>query len=157
MKSDIKSDTYDDADDVVGVVGGGDGVHPLGNGPRKSQKKFQHSKLRIVDRRSRLVEGPEILGGGGGGGGGGGLQVNIVSDASLQTRHVVDKTEHVRIVSHSLASGQYQCSLLRKNVTANRNNHVVLSIPFPHQAQTPVLTSLVVSAYQLLIQGTTWL
>ena len=57
MKSDIKSDTYDDADDVVGVVGGGDGVHPLRNGPRKSQKKFQLSKLRIVDRRSKLLEG----------------------------------------------------------------------------------------------------
>ena len=79
MKSDIKSDTYDDADDVVGVVGGGDGVHPLRNGPRKSHKKFQLSKLRIVDRRSRLVEGSETCSGGDGGGG---LEANIGSVAS---------------------------------------------------------------------------
>ena len=66
--------------DVVAVVGVGDGVNPMRNGTRKSHKKFQLSKLRIVDRRSRLVEGSEIVGGGGG------SQVNIVSVASLHTR-----------------------------------------------------------------------
>ena len=71
-----------DVGDVVAVVGVGDGVNPMRNGTRKSHKKFQLSKLRIVDRRSRLVEGSEIVGGGGGGG----SQVNIVSVASLHTR-----------------------------------------------------------------------
>ena len=45
--------------DVVAVVGVGDGVNPMRNGTRKSHKKFQLSKLRIVDRRSRLVEGSD--------------------------------------------------------------------------------------------------
>ena len=39
------------ADDNI-VGGGGDG-NPLRNGPMKSHKKFQLSKLRIVDKRSK--------------------------------------------------------------------------------------------------------
>ena len=46
-----------DVGDVVAVVGVGDGVNPMRNGIRKSHKKFQLSKLRIVDRRSKLLEG----------------------------------------------------------------------------------------------------
>ena len=63
MKSDIKSDRYATADNIVGVVG--DDKNPLRNGPRKSHKKFQLSKLRIVDRRSKLLEGTVCVGWGG--------------------------------------------------------------------------------------------
>ena len=48
--------------DVVGIVDGGKGVNPLRNGPRKSHKKFQLSKLRNVDRRSKLLEGTVCVG-----------------------------------------------------------------------------------------------
>ena len=51
-----------DVGDVVAVVGVGDGVNPMRNGTRKSHKKFQLSKLRIVDRRSKLLEGTVCVG-----------------------------------------------------------------------------------------------
>ena len=58
--SDIKSDSYDAADAVIGVGGGDDDEISIANGVRKSQKKFQVSRSKIVDRRSRIAKSQKI-------------------------------------------------------------------------------------------------